>query len=169
MSRRKHRRPVQQADLDITAFMNLMIVLVPVLLLSMVFAHNAVLDLNFPALDDTQPPPNSENVQLQLIIRENSLTLADSKRGLIRKIPNTNEGYDFDSLVSILKQLKSRFPDKKDITLLLGDNIDYQTLVTTMDLTRSYSAVVAASVVEAELFPDISLGDAPELGSGGTQ
>ena len=34
-----------------------------------------------------------------------------------------------------------------------------------MDVTRSFEAVVAASVVEAELFPDISLGDAPELSS----
>ncbi len=35
-------------DLDITPFMNLMIVLVPVLLLNMVFAHTSVLELNFP-------------------------------------------------------------------------------------------------------------------------
>ncbi len=163
MARRKHRRLVQQAELDITAFMNLMIVLVPVLLLSMVFAHNAVLDLNFPALDDAQPPLNEETLQLQLIIRKDSLTLADTKQGLIRQIQNKPEGYDFESLAKVLKQLKSRFPDKKDITLLLGEDVDYQTLVTTMDVTRSFEAVVAANVVEAELFPDISLGDAPEL------
>ena len=32
---------------------------------------------------------------------------------------------------------------------------------TVMDSVRSYPAVVAASLVEAELFPDISLSDAP--------
>ena len=46
--RRKHRRLRSEADLDITPFMNLMIVLVPVLLLNMVFAHTSVLELNFP-------------------------------------------------------------------------------------------------------------------------
>jgi hypothetical protein len=30
-----------------------------------------------------------------------------------------------------------------------------------MDTVRSYDAVVAGSLVEAELFPEISLGDAP--------
>lgn len=163
MARRKHRRPVQQAELDITAFMNLMIVLVPVLLLSMVFSQTAVLDLNFPALDDSQLALDEENLQLQLVIRAKSLTLADSKQGLIRKIENSDEGYDFESLSKVLKQLKNRFPDKTDITLLLSENIDYQTLVTVMDVTRSYETVVAASVVNAELFPDISIGDAPEL------
>jgi len=149
--------------LDITAFMNLMIVLVPVLLLSMVFSQTAVLDLNFPVLDDAQLPDNSEELQLQLIIRKNSLTLADTKQGLIRKIQSSEQGYDFDSLVKVLKQLKNRFPEKTDITLLLGEEINYQTLVSAMDLTRSYETVVAASVVNAELFPDISIGDAPIL------
>jgi len=163
MARRKHRRPVQQADLDITAFMNLMIVLVPVLLLSMVFSHTAVLDLNFPTSDDSQVNLDEENLQLQLIIREDSLAVGDTQNGLIRRIENRNGEYDFDSLVALLKQIKARVPEKTEITLLLAENIDYQTLVTAMDKTRSYPAVVAASLVDAELFPDISIGDAPSL------
>lgn len=163
MARRKHRRPVQQADLDITAFMNLMIVLVPVLLLSMVFSHTAVLDLNFPASDSSLANLDEENLQLQLIIRENSLAVGDTQNGLISKFDNVDGKYDFDGLVALLKQIKSRIPDKTEITLLLAENIDYQTLVTTMDKTRSYPEVVAASLVDAELFPDISIGDAPDL------
>jgi biopolymer transport protein ExbD len=163
MARRKHRRPVQQADLDITAFMNLMIVLVPVLLLSMVFSHTAVLDLNFPATDDSLQNLDEEKLQLQLIIRTDSLAVGDTQNGLIRRIDNKNGEYDFDSLVSLLKQIKARVPEKTDITLLLAENVDYQTLVTAMDKTRSYPAVVAASLVDAELFPDISIGDAPVL------
>jgi len=163
MARRKHRRLVQPVELDITAFMNLMIVLVPVLLLSMVFTQNAVLDLNFPALDDSKIPPLNEKLQLQLIVRENGMNIADTKAGLIRHIPKLDGQYDFDALSEILKLLKSKLPNKTDITLLLAENIDYQTLVSTMDTTRSYPAVVAANLVDAELFPDISIGDAPEL------
>ncbi len=164
MARRKHRRPVQQADLDITAFMNLMIVLVPVLLLSMVFSQTAVLDLNFPANSDALVDLDEENLQLQLIIRPDSLSVGDTKNGLIRRIDSINGQYNFDALVDLLKQIKSRVPDKTEITLLLSENIDYQTLVSAMDRTKSYPAVVAANVVDAELFPDISIGDAPELG-----
>ena len=162
MARRKHKKLDKVVELDITAFMNLMIVLVPVLLLSMVFAQTSVLDLNFPAIDDSQINLD-ENVQLQLIIRHDSLTVADSKQGLIRKLDNSNGEYNFEALSRLLKQLKFRLADKTDITLLLEENIDYQTIVTAMDVTRSYEAVVATSVVNAELFPDISIGDAPEI------
>ena len=62
-----------------------------------------------------------------------------------------------------MKQLKARLPDKKDISLLAEKDTSYQTLVTAMDTVRSYPAVVAVSLVDAELFPDISIGDAPEL------
>ena len=163
MARRKHRRPVQQADLDITAFMNLMIVLVPVLLLSMVFSQTAVLDLNFPANNDALVNLDDDNLQLQLIIRTDSLSVGDTKNGLIRRIDNINGLHNFDALVDLLKQIKVRVPDKTEITLLFSEDIDYQTLVTAMDRTKSYPAVVAASVVDAELFPDISIGDAPNL------
>ena len=49
--RSKRQKHTEAADLDVTPFMNLMIVLVPVLLLSMVFTHTTVIDLNFPAGD----------------------------------------------------------------------------------------------------------------------
>tara|TARA_R110002072_G_scaffold172728_1_gene326963 strand:- start:45149 stop:45613 length:465 start_codon:yes stop_codon:yes gene_type:complete len=143
--------------------MNLMIVLVPVLLLSMVFSQTAVLDLNFPANNDALVNLDEENLQLQLIIRPDSLSVGDTQNGLIRRIDSINGQYNFDALVKLLKQIKARVPDKTEITLLLSENIDYQTLVSAMDKTKSYPAVVAASVVDAELFPDISIGDAPKL------
>jgi len=163
MARRKHRRLVQPVELDITAFMNLMIVLVPVLLLSMVFTQNAVLELNFPSIDESKIPLDTENLQLQLIIRPNGMNIADSKAGLIKHIPKVDKLYDFEMLSNVLQELKAKLPEKTDITLLLDESVEYQTLVTTMDVTRSYPAVVAASLVEAELFPDISIGDAPEI------
>ncbi|MFD2228719.1 ExbD/TolR family protein [Alkalimarinus sediminis] len=160
--RRKHRKLHVEAELDITAFMNLMIVLVPVLLLSMVFAHTSILELNFPA-GPSESDLNDENFQLQVVIRPNALVVADSKGGLIKRIDNQDTQYQFAELRELLKQLKARIPDKKDISLLAEKDTSYQTLVTAMDTVRSYPAVVAASVVEAELFPDISIGDAPEL------
>src|SRR5690554_3359114 len=44
----RRRRQTEDAELNITSFMNLMIVLVPVLLLSMVFSRITVLELNLP-------------------------------------------------------------------------------------------------------------------------
>ena len=107
MARRKHRRPTQQADLDITAFMNLMSVLVPVLLLSMVFSSTAVLDLNFPANDNSLVNLDEENLQLQLIIRADSLAVGDTQNGLISRFDSLNGQYAFEALVNLLKQIKA--------------------------------------------------------------
>ena len=48
MSRRIQRRKHPAAELNITAFMNLMVVLVPFLLMTAVFSHITILDLNLP-------------------------------------------------------------------------------------------------------------------------
>ena len=50
MSRRHGRRArsPENVELDITAFMNLMVILVPFLLITAVFTHLTVLDINLP-------------------------------------------------------------------------------------------------------------------------
>jgi hypothetical protein len=77
----------------------------------------------------------------------------------------TDTGYDFAALSVYLQDLKLTFQqqgiEKNDIVLLLDPAIDYQTIVSAMDTVRSFKAVVAANLVDAELFPMISLGDAP--------
>ncbi len=167
MARRKHKRLVQQAELDITAFMNLMIVLVPVLLLSMVFSHTAVLDLNFPvSQEQLQSLDDEDDFQLQVILRKDAIVVASSKSGLLSRIPVIQDGYDFSRLSDFLKAVKLRKPEKRDVTILLEPGIEYQHLVTAMDTSRSYKAVVAANLVDAELFPEVSIGDAPEIGEG---
>ena len=158
--RRKHRRLQSEADLDITPFMNLMIVLVPVLLLNMVFAHTSVLELNFPT-GDSVSSEQKENLQIQVVIYDDRLVVADNQGGVIKNIPEQEGDYDFVLLKDVMKELKSRVPDKKDVIIMPSRKISYQTLVSVMDTVRSYEAVVAGSVVEAELFPDVSLGDAP--------
>ena len=159
--KRKHRRLRNEADLDITAFMNLMIVLVPILLINMIFASTSVLELNFPTQDNDQASEN-DLVQLQVIITPEQLLVADNKGGIIKQIDSKEGAYDFDMLGLVMKDLKARVPEKKDITVMAMKKTSYQTLVSVMDKVRSYPAVVAGSVVHAELFPEVSIADAPE-------
>ena len=159
--KRRHRRLSSSPELDITAFLNLMIVLVPVLLLGMVFSQVRMIELNFPGMD-AGPAPEPEEFRLVVTLIPQGIEIADSDRGLIRVLPVGQEGQDFANLRQVLRQIKTRVPDKTDVVLEVGPDIDYQTLVTAMDTVRSYPAVVAASVVEGELFPDVSLMDAPE-------
>ena len=166
--RRKHRRLPANTDLDITAFMNLMIVLVPVLLLGMVFSQIRMIELNFPG-ESADQPVSSENLKLVVTLLPQGLEVSDSERGVIKTLParsgsgeRTGEQQDYEGLRETLRSIKSRVPDKTDIVLEVAGDVDYQTLVRVMDTVRSYPAVVAASVVEAELFPDVSLADAPD-------
>lgn len=159
--KRRHRRLSTSPELDITAFLNLMIVLVPVLLLGMVFSQVRMIELNFPGMESGQAP-EPEEFRLVVTLIPEGIEIADSDRGLIRVLPAGQEGQDFSGLRQVLRQIKNRVPDKTDVVLEVGPDIDYQTLVTAMDTVRSYPAVVAASVVEGELFPDVSLMDAPE-------
>ena len=39
----------------------------------------------------------------------------------------------------------------------------FRSLVSTMDAVRVFNAVEDGEVIEAELFPDISIGDAPKF------
>ncbi|WP_404364140.1 ExbD/TolR family protein [Marinobacter sp.] len=159
--RRKHRRLHNEAELDITAFMNLMIVLVPVLLLNMVFAHTRVLELNFPD-SLTSAENQEESLQLQVIILDDRLVIADNRGGVIRQIDEKSGAHDFQELSQVMQDIKARVPEKKDITVMAKKDTSYQTLVSVMDSVRSFRTVVAGSLVNAELFPEISIADAPE-------
>lgn len=159
--RRRHRRLVSSPELDITAFLNLMIVLVPVLLLGMVFSQIRSIELDFPGLEGSAAP-DAATLRLVVTVLPEGLEVAGSERGLIDVFPLVNGQQDYSRLQSLLKGIKARVPDKTDVVLEVAPRVDYQTLVTVMDTVRSYPAVVAASVVEAELFPDVSLMDANE-------
>lgn len=161
---RRHKRPQEEAELNVTSFMNLMIVLVPVLLMNMVFSQVAVLDLKLPKGD--QPGlVNPEDVTLDVTIRADGFVVSrtyQEKTEALATLPKKEQSYDYEGLSRTLQDIKKNpgFEDKKDISLLSEADVDYQTLITVMDTVRRYPAVVAASLVNAELFPEISLGDA---------
>lgn len=165
---RRHKRIQEEAELNVTSFMNLMIVLVPVLLMNMVFSQLAVLDLRLPSGDQPNDMVNPEDVSLEVVIRKQGFEITrtyQQKTESLLKLPKINDQYDYSGLSSALQDIKKNpgFQSKKDISLLSEPDINYQTLVTVMDTARIYPAVVAASLVDATLFPDISLGEAPEV------
>lgn len=166
---RHHRRiNTQDAELDITSFMNLMIVLVPVLLLSLVFSQVRIINLQLPVLAKTADQQvTTEAKILELVINKTGLELNYPSGILLKRFEKTSSGYDFSLLSNYLQDLKLTFQqnnlEKDNILILLAPDVDYQTIVTAMDTVRSFKAVVASNLVDAELFPKISLGDAPEL------
>lgn len=165
MAFRYKYKPADDAELDITSFMNLMIVLVPVLLLSITFTQITVHEIKLPELTGGFAASDESQAQLEVVVDEEGFTVYyPNRKNQISQLPlvqtETGMAYDYDSLSSVLQEVKAQISDRRDIVLLADKSLDYQSLVSTMDIVKSYRTVLAASVVEVELFPEISLGDA---------
>ena len=162
-SRHGGRRNIETAELNITAFMNLMVILVPFLLITAVFSRLAILELNLPGSSSEPVEPQDQTFQLEVIVRADKIEVGDRNQGLLGIYPNTGDGYDYDALSTKLSELKDRYPSKTDAAILLEQDIAYDTLVQVMDRVRVEEEIDEdeESIVRNDLFPDISIGDAP--------
>lgn len=152
--RLRHSEP----ELNITAFLNLMVILVPFLLVTAVFSRLAIIELTLPESSTAAPPP--DRLSLEITVRSDGIEVAD-RGGVPIVIPNRDEGYNLASLSDVLKAIKVQFPNQTDAVVLLEPDIAYEVMIEVMDAVRVGSIVHPASVVRAELFPDISIGEAP--------
>ncbi len=160
-SRKGGRRNVETAELNITAFMNLMVILVPFLLITAVFSRLAILELNLPG-SSTEPAQQQElTFQLEVIVRQGQIEVGDRNIGALGIYPNTGDGYDYKALSAKLSEIKESYPEKTDAAILLESEIPYDTLVQVMDRVRVEEKIEGQRVLRNDLFPDISIGDAP--------
>ena len=195
MRRRRHAKSKEAPELDITAFLNLMVVLVPFLLVSAVFSRVTILELNMPS-GAGGGAPDDPKVNVEVVVRKDTLEISDGEK-VIARFPNLTEAvpaeempsgeqsgaegegeivellptekvYDLKKLREFLLEVKASYPDKTDTILLMEANIAYEHLVGVMDTVRSADVRVEGSdpsdpeaVERVELFPDISIGDAP--------
>lgn len=158
----KHRQ-IDDAELDITSFMNLMIVLVPVLLLSLTFTQVTVHDISLPELTGGAANSTNNQSQLEVVVSQQGFEVFYPSGTSIQAIPvldlSDGQAMDYTQLSQVMQAVKEQLTDKRDIVVRLAGDVSYQTLVGTMDAVKSYKTTLAASVVEVELFPEISLGD----------
>lgn len=163
MRARRIRR--NAAELDVTAFINLIVVLVPFLLSTAVFTRLAVIDLSLPAQSSRAVEQLKVNdLQLEVVLQPDALVVGDRIGGLIQRIPNTtgtNGGHDLATLALLMRQIKAKFPTTTTATLLARPETSYDALIQVMDAVREVPAAHGAKAAPVPLFPDISIGDAP--------
>jgi biopolymer transport protein ExbD len=163
MSKRHHyrRRAEETPELDMTTFMNLMVVLIPFLLIGAVFSRVTVMELSVPTAAGgaalTKP-----NFTIEVIVRDAGLEMANGSQ-VVAAIPKKGDQYDLKLLSEMLVRLKADYPEKEDATVLMEPGIEYDHLIQVMDTLRGAEVRVAGNEVmqKVELFPDISIGDAP--------
>jgi len=158
---RNHARYRGRNDLNIVPMLDVMVILTFFLIFTAVFSKTSVVELNLPG-PEVQAPPTVPTLELEVILRRNGIEVADRNVGVLRTIPLTATGYqDALRLSEHLVDIKNRFPDKTNATLLVADDVDYDTIVQVMDAARVKQTVAGGKVSRETLFPQIALGDAP--------
>jgi biopolymer transport protein ExbD len=159
-SRKMERHARKPAELLLVPMIDIFTVLVTFLLMTAVFSRTVILQLNLPAAqaEFKDPPPG---LVLEIMVRKDLLQVADRNTGPLASIPDTAKGHDYDTLTDYLKRVKAKFPEKTEATILLEPDTPYDQVVQVMDHVRVFEQGVGANLVQAELFPDISMGDAP--------
>jgi biopolymer transport protein ExbD len=155
---RHTRRP---AELLLVPMIDIFVVLVTFLLMTAVFSRTVVLELNLPAQQtEFKEPP--QGLQLEVLVRKDSIVVADRNSGPLHALPNSASGYDYDGLTNYLKFVKARFPEMTAASLLFEPDTPYDILVQIMDRVRVFETKQGTLTQQAELFPDISIGDVPQ-------
>ncbi|MCW8934369.1 MAG: biopolymer transporter ExbD [Gammaproteobacteria bacterium] len=160
--KRRYRRTDKDVpEMDITTFLNLMVVLVPFLLITAVFSRVTILELNLPTSSGSSAPTKLK-LNIEVIVRSKGLEIGNGRR-VVARFPKVGEEYDFASLSKHLLEIKKNYPDKTDATVLMEPDIQYDLLVHVMDAVRIAEVSQSADGIydKVALFPDISIGDAP--------
>jgi len=161
---RKRRGFRENPELDITTFLNLMVVLVPFLLISAVFSRVTILELSVPTGAGgggvTKP-----TYTIEVVVRKAGLELSNGAQ-VVAALPKIDDKYDFEKLSQMMTRLKKDYPEKEDATVLMEPDIQYDTLIQVMDRIREIEVPPEPDAVDREpqklpLFPLISIGDAP--------
>jgi len=185
MARRSHhyrRIKKEPPELNITTFLNLMVVLVPFLLITAVFSRITIMELTLPTGEGANDN-KKQQLSIEVIVRQKGLEIGNGKQVLARfpllkeedveltvdedGSKDTSKLYDLQLLSDFLVKIKGKYPDKTDATVLMESNIEYRVLIRVMDAVRSTFLRQVSEEGEADvlqqvvLFPDISIGDAP--------
>jgi biopolymer transport protein ExbD len=154
------------AHLEITAFINLIVVLVPFLLSVAVFTHLSVIDLALPAQSNEriQKLDPDKPLKLEVIVRARHVEVNDKHGGrIVDPIPNLASGPDVRALSATIKMIKEKFPQHDDASVLAEDQVPYESLVQVMDAVRASHQVQGKDLIVTDYFPNISVGDAPVI------
>ena len=162
---RKHQH---QEELNLTPFLNLMVILIPYLLLSAVFTQVSVLQVSMPSSGGGAAGPEiKQPIILEVMVYKDHFLVADRQTGPLKTIPLTAKNeLDYLALNEYLHSVKTQYPAVTEANILLEQDTAYDKLIQTMDAVRIITSNATGKAAKYALFPDVSIGDAPPAGDG---
>jgi len=156
---RRQRIAVREAaTIDLTAFLSLMVILVPFLLVTAVFTQTTILELQ-PQRGEGSQHSASDPLQLQVVLRQEAIEVNYLALARPIGIDRTADGEAVVALAALAADLKGRYPGSLEATLLVEPQISYDMVVQVLDALRTRLPGLEQGDGQ-ELFPLIALGPA---------
>ena len=157
----RHRHKQETPDVDVTTFLNLMVVLIPFLLVTAVFSRITIFELDLPTAAGG-PALDKPKITIEVMVRKNRLEIGNGQK-VVTTIPKDGVKYNIRKLSESLQAIKGSYPDKKDATVLVEPDIEYEHVIHVMDAVRiaEIKQPDSEEVKKMPLFPEISVGEAP--------
>ncbi|HEX9876757.1 MAG TPA: biopolymer transporter ExbD [Gammaproteobacteria bacterium] len=163
MARRHHyrRRTKEPMELEVTTFLNLMVVLVPFLLITAVFSRITIVELSLPSSTGGQAP-EAPVFRVEVIVRDEGLEISNGT-SVIAAIPKVDGEYDLPELAEHMIALKRQYSSIETASVLLEPQVPYDYLIQVMDTVRSAEIPVTGEqeFARVALFTNVSIGVAP--------
>ena len=144
--------------LDVTAFLSLMVILVPFLLITAVFSRMTILEIQ-PAAGESCESPAPDPLQLQVVVRKHVIEVKHRGLKQTTRIDRSADGGELEALARLADRLKARFPQSLEATVLVEPQIPYDAVVQVLDVIRIKLERVGDVVEPMELFPLVALGE----------
>jgi biopolymer transport protein ExbD len=153
MSIRKRRHRESNVELDLTAFMNLMVIMIPSLLVNAVFTQVNVLNVDQPG--DGAPLSAQAAIKPTLILDvgvfPDKFVISNRGQGQLAEIA----GHDYAQLNQALIVIKRNNPTVSSATLRIDDTVKYQEIIYTIDAIRVVQSAKTGN--SYALFPNVQL------------
>lgn len=140
-------------ELNLVPFIDLMSMCICFLLITAVWTQVSMIQIGSSIFSkrtegDPLPEPPKKDIVLRLDINEQGYILGIGPQNL--KIPKSSQGYDADQLTNLIKDVKTKYPDKKDATIFILDQIKYDELIKGMDalMTGGFPEIAIATQAE---------------------
>ncbi len=154
---KRRRYHLSGHELNITPIMNIFIIIIPFLLLTVVFAKTAIIDIYLPQEVHAEALKKTDSIPeiLTIKVTEKGFELGGIGEGVF--IARSENNLDYRQLTEELVKIKDKYPQKDEAILLFTSSMSYDTVIKSMDATRETS-----DSIRRTLFPLVSLGEAEE-------